>query len=239
MVDSTGESNRGTGPLGQDLANYSIASKSYASRRLGKWELFAAAAGSALALTTSLDASIISGIVNRVATPGHAATFDIDGDGFKVQVNFSAFTSGVGAYESARLVALSPNARVLGTVSANFVYGNGISIRSYGTSQAILRLNGLASTFTFNVGDFPNNGTGYAGVNLLVSGAWRPGWIRLRMENFGAFNGSEKVNVIDWAYNNGGNTIPAGYVPEPGTLSLSLLALGSAGVLALRRRKKN
>ena len=52
------------------------------------------------------------------------------------------------------------------------------------------------------------------------------------------------MTVIDWAYNdvadaliNAGEGAPA-VVPEPSTMTMALLAAGSVGVLAWRRRRK-
>jgi hypothetical protein len=52
----------------------------------------------------------------------------------------------------------------------------------------------------------------------------------------------DNLEAVDWAYNNAGGGISADQgdpnaVPEPGSKALALLALGSAGVLAWRRRR--
>jgi hypothetical protein len=56
-------------------------------------------------------------------------------------------------------------------------------------------------------------------------------------------NAPNRLTAIDWAYESDPDTailtgagIPAG-VPEPGTMLLSLLAAGSVGVMARKRRK--
>ena len=44
-------------------------------------------------------------------------------------------------------------------------------------------------------------------------------------------------SVIDWAYEDTGIEIPAGMVPEPS--SFAILAMGAAGLVALRQRRNN
>ncbi len=65
------------------------------------------------------------------------------------------------------------------------------------------------------------------------------GWVRLRYDD-NAQGFPDTITAIDWAYNTNG-PINAGQIsatPEPGSLSLFLLAGGAAGIRALRRRKK-
>jgi LPXTG-motif cell wall-anchored protein len=53
-----------------------------------------------------------------------------------------------------------------------------------------------------------------------------------------------QLEVISWAYNDvagapieAGQTTEVGATPEPSTAALGLLALGAAGILALRKRR--
>jgi hypothetical protein len=82
----------------------------------------------------------------------------------------------------------------------------------------------------------PTGATGYLGFRFdpeSVAGVqtWY-GWLRMTAgNNTTGVNG----NVLDWAYDNTGAGIMVGQVPEPS--ALSLLAMGAAGMLALRRRR--
>jgi PEP-CTERM motif len=72
----------------------------------------------------------------------------------------------------------------------------------------------------------------YVGLRFTASGQDYLGWAQLSL-NINNPSGT----VIDWAYENTPATsINAGAVPEPSTLAL--FALGAAGVLALRTRRK-
>jgi hypothetical protein len=67
--------------------------------------------------------------------------------------------------------------------------------------------------------------------------------MRLEVTSHNGDGMADAVTVLNWAYNDGSNpvnlgiTVPGGSVPEPS--ALGLLALGSAGVLAWRRRNRN
>ena len=63
-------------------------------------------------------------------------------------------------------------------------------------------------------------------------------WIRMELVEFEYTDGSPSaaIRIIDWAYESSINTsINAGAVPEPS--SLGLLAMGAAGIHALRRKR--
>ena len=68
-----------------------------------------------------------------------------------------------------------------------------------------------------------------------VGGPNRYGWMRIIISNTGA------GTIVDWAYDNSGASIQAGYtgtilIPEP---SRMLLLLGGLQGLVLRRRRKD
>jgi hypothetical protein len=98
---------------------------------------------------------------------------------------------------------------------------------------------------TSNAGTWTSTNTAFAAVRFQFAGNTHYGWIRLHWEDqYGVGGGSEPdglpdtVTAIDWAWNNTPNApIATGAVPEPGTALLSLLAAGSVGVLAWKRRR--
>ncbi|MCU1235913.1 MAG: hypothetical protein JWP63_3880 [Candidatus Solibacter sp.] len=97
------------------------------------------------------------------------------------------------------------------------------------------------NNFSFT-GQFLNSATGFAGIRFNQGGNPYYGWIRLHA-TIGPGN-AVTTTAIDWAYNDvTGQSIKAGEgvpsaAPEPSTISMALLAAGSAGVLAWRKRRK-
>jgi hypothetical protein len=68
------------------------------------------------------------------------------------------------------------------------------------------------------------------------------GWVRLQFV-VGQDGALDSITAIDWAYQDDGSAILAGDTgvsgaPEPSTAALTFLALGAAGVEALRRRRR-
>jgi len=98
----------------------------------------------------------------------------------------------------------------------------------------------FSGTTTYNTGFYGDSGipsgqTGYLGFRFDpddVPGVqtWY-GWFRMSA----AANGTSDGSVLDWAYDNTGAGLKVGVVPEPS--AISLLALGTAGMMALRRRR--
>ena len=88
----------------------------------------------------------------------------------------------------------------------------------------------MASRFGFPNDEFKTAGVGFLGVKFNVD---QFGWIRVNM------NGPDNNNftVVDYAYADKGQPINFGQIAVPEPSSLSLLALGSVGILAWRRRR--
>lgn len=62
------------------------------------------------------------------------------------------------------------------------------------------------------------------------------GWMDLTLSEVGSGDTRKIITINGWAYDDSGAAILAGNVPEPNTLAL--LAAGSVGILARRRRKQ-
>lgn len=85
----------------------------------------------------------------------------------------------------------------------------------------------------------PTN-TGYIGLKFIIAGNDHFGWIRITVAPQSTVAGSHPraITVHEWAYEDvpgQGLEAGAGIIPEP--TSLGLLALGSLGLAAHRRRK--
>jgi len=82
----------------------------------------------------------------------------------------------------------------------------------------------------------PPHQTGLFGFAFLASvNETHYGWARANVQ-FDVPNGSSSATLIDWAYEDQADTPIQSPVPEPSTLSL--LALGAAGLAALRARRR-
>lgn len=82
----------------------------------------------------------------------------------------------------------------------------------------------------------PNN-TGYVGVRFIISGYSHFGWMRITVTPQGGTGTRPRsITLHEFAYeSDAGASIEAGVIPEPG--GLGLLALGSIGLAAHRRRR--
>ena len=92
-------------------------------------------------------------------------------------------------------------------------------------------------------GGWISGGKGYIGFRFIdANGHLDYGWMQLQF-NAGGFNSqSTSLTVIDWAYDNSGNPIVAGQVPEPSSMALALLGAGALGLTIwrqVRRRDQN
>jgi hypothetical protein len=124
-----------------------------------------------------------------------------------------------------RMVTTAPNGTQVAALAAGTLVGPGSNFA--GSFYALTGVNSPTDPGTAFFGfEFPNPNTNQTDF----------GWVRL------SGNSPSDKTVIDFAYDNTGAPIHVGAlpasIPEPSTLSLGLLALGAAGVVALRRRRQ-
>jgi hypothetical protein len=222
------------------------------SKRIQRWTPYAAAVGSGLALTTALDAAIIySGPQSTsVTAPGNGtfgANVYIGGRTFRLAVEHqsSLFShKGVASFRRGNGDSVLSHAGVgLKRLSQGAVISNGAGGSTAGWGGDFAKLAYRRSAFG---NPSPPGGTweagqsGFAGIRLNTAhGQTDYGWIRL--EWLADTHGDPVTLKDDWAYDDSGAPIAAGAgaaVPEPSSLALVLLAAGSAGVLAWRKRHR-
>jgi hypothetical protein len=217
---------------------------------LSDWRAFAAAGGATLAAASAADASIIYGTINsQVSIPvgpptGHAVSssknFSIDGveDNFRVlevglvqpQYNQADIGEGLNLFNGPASLGSSfrtavdfqKGAAIAGTLNP------GGDLRTVGATRA-------------GKGQFPLNQTGFVGFQLPASKGGYVGWLRVEVIDRNHDGYPDALDAIDYAYStsgpiSAGDGVPSG-VPEPSTKALALLAAGSAGVLAWRKRR--
>ena len=217
--------------------------------RSADWRAFAAAAGAALAATSAADAAIIySNTSVDVKLPGSAPynasvavkqPFTIAGFAENAIVERgpaqgSVFTNYAG---------VSGNAQFFGVGSTNRLalkFANGASIGgSYPEALAAFQFRNPNQVGGSDGGYFKFGQTGIAGFKLPNGDL---GWIRVEVIDRNGDNYPDELKFLGAAYNDvPGAPISAGQttssVPEPSTTALALLAAGSAGVLAWRKRR--
>jgi PEP-CTERM motif-containing protein len=215
--------------------------------RVGNWPIYAAAAGSALAMATGASAnSIVWGTydpnTNSVEPKGIGVSsqkfgqFGL-GPGYLLLIKASSL-----ALDS---VALSVNGGPQNKVhifeapgssglARNFAISSkiGQSAGPGASSAKIVRAHQAGSDF----GDFSSGKPGFVGFSVQTAGHGTDyGWLELE---FTEKNGLPyELTAEAFGLETDGQPILAGQAPEPGTLALSLLAAGAAGVSALRRRR--
>lgn len=260
-------------PLGPKLKSrlesYSVAGKNLANRRWTRWEVYAAAAGSTLALTTGASASIIwSGFQNLVLQISEAdrnfnrdvqTAIDIDGDGHNIQFRLDNFRrTDTTTYESSGYTVTRTYTSQQAKASVRFIGGGVVTSGFYAAKFALSSLIGSSgssanggtlhshhetSSGSVNTyGNFARNDSGFVGVKFYRGGSAHYGWVHIRLADSNNNRFVDKLTILGWAYESDPETaIAAGAIPptpEPGTFSLALLAMGAAGVLALRRGRR-
>ena len=212
-----------------------------ANRGNRTWLRHTSAVGAALAMATDAGAGSIaySGIQNKNVGASQASAVGFGPGSFVLGIasgggNVSAFLSankGLGLLRSATDVWKLASGAAISSGAGTFQSANGV-VR-------------FSATAGWHGGDFSAGQSGFAGVDFQTGTGLNQktyyGWLRL------VYTGGppNSLTAVDWAYEttpglaiHAGQTAEPGGTPEPGTAALSMLALGAAGVLALRRRKR-
>jgi hypothetical protein len=248
--------------LEAQLASYAATKPENWSAHLKRWPIYAAATGAALAMATSADAgTIVSGTSGSyVSIPGGAPlSFNIPGFSSPVQVGWlfgsaSQWTSGGWARAglSARMsfagYRSSSGQFWLNRFSRGQSITNSMQFSHWGlvrAASAWVTSSGGRGTMQAGWPGTANGGGGYAGFRLpagsTASGgpAYNLGWIQLTWLSSMGNGVPTELIAGNWAVDTTpGEPINAGNAPEPGTMALSLLACGAAGIAAWRKARK-
>lgn len=192
------------------------ASKCGTEGRLARYAL----AGSALlALPAAHAGTVYSGPVNFTATTGNSVSIDFNGD----SATDLTLTATTGPYSGNEI-----DVSGVGFNMGPLAFGDPITLaNTTSTGGALMKPSG---------GGYPWNGvtSGYLGVRFTQTGQDYLAWAHLDLAP-----DASSVTLNGYGYNDvAGASINAGdgAVPEPS--SFALFALGAAGVLALRQRRK-
>jgi hypothetical protein len=212
--------------------------------------MYAAAAGSAMALTTSLTASIIySGLQNVTAKPSFVQSggfertgfrnIDIDGQGNSFHIAVRLFS---GSFDSrSGSVTLDPGGcqrsvqfgypicshpvgrQMLGSGNnlRRLAFGAEISSGQPGFGASHYLVRRLATSGIGRGTWPPAPASGFVGVKFIEDGATHFGWIRLKFGGEPGLDVPSGITAVDWAYNTvAGAPIRAGQTRSNGDSDL-------------------
>jgi hypothetical protein len=220
-------------------------------RRAGNWPIYAAATGSALAMATGASASIISGVY-----PGSGIAVNPGGPvsqvglipGLSVKLHaLSNKGASVSTHTAAlQLLASHENIFFSGLYSDQAKkFKLGSPIGTPGEASHVGHTENVQRFFLGSgSGNFASGQVGFVGLSFANLGNTDYAWIELEFTDKGGF--PYFLDALAFGVDTDPGQLPGSFeagqtgpsAPEPGTMSLAILAAGAAGVMALRRRRK-
>jgi hypothetical protein len=210
---------------------------------------YSTAAGAVLAVAPSSDAAVIVTNINVTMDFGSSNSVVLAASSvnrFKVSLNIVDLPVGSSWQRKEYLVIAAQTAgafwRRAGASSAlNLAFNAPVKAGNWSNNVPGANWNMVYAKWTasaktqffapnYKYGAFTNSG--YLGLRFYASGITNYGWASVTVTP-----NLHSITIGQFAYDNTGVDLPAGVIPEP--TSLSLLALGAAGVLAFRRSRKN
>jgi hypothetical protein len=227
--------------------------RSTTAAHLRNWSIYAGATASALAMSTSAHASIVYvNLNNLTATLSHGTWGNalVPGLGHVV-LQVSRYNNPPSTFAFAGLEGRHSTYMVghdIGKPGTEGGFVSNFALNAPITNgMRFVHGGGFIHTTDVDVvgrsrGNFPDGVSGFVALRLPSGDL---GWIRVEWDDSISGHGrADHVIGIDYAYNTvPGQTILAGEgippaIPEPGTMSLALLAAGAIGIAAWKRRRK-
>jgi PEP-CTERM motif-containing protein len=87
-------------------------------------------------------------------------------------------------------------------------------------------------------GQWASGGTGFLGFRFVdANGQTDYGWMRVTFDPANFLNRMPSTIVVDWAFDDSGNPIETGAIPEPSSVALAFLGAGAVGLALWRQRR--